>query len=382
MTFNALHGFSFDILLYLMKEDLLYKIAITKIAKVGPVTARNLISYCGGVNAVFQAKKKELLKIPGIGELTVSNLLSKNVLAEAEKELKFVENNGIQTLFFLDKDYPQRLKHFQDSPVLLYYKGSADLNFQRIVAIVGTRTPSIHGKSICEEIVEGLIPYNTIIVSGLAYGVDVVAHQKSLDSKIPTIGVLGHGLSQIYPAKHKRIADQMEACGGLLTEFSSDVSIEREHFPMRNRIIAGMCDALIVIETAQKGGSMISAHMANNYSKDVFAVPGRLKDKFSQGCNHLIKTHKASLIENAEDIAYIMRWDKKGDKKSVQKSLFVELSNEEQQIVELLQNVDDLGIDKLTKETQLNSGKMAELMLDLEFKGIVKTLPGKRYVLV
>lgn len=173
----------------------------------------------------------------------------------------------------------------------------------------------------------------------------------------------------------------MQDSGGILTEFSSEVSIEREHFPMRNRIIAGMCDALVVIETAQKGGSMISAHLADNYGKDVFAVPGRLKDKYSQGCNHLIKTHKASLIESAEDIAYIMRWNKKSDKKNVQKSLFVELSENEQQIVELLQNVDDLSIDKLSEKTQLNSGKMAELMLDLEFKGIVKTLPGKRYVL-
>jgi DNA processing protein len=365
-----------------MKEDLLYKIAITKIAKVGPVTARNLISYCGGVKAVFGAKKKDLLKIPGIGEFTISNLFDKNVLNDAEKELKYIEKNNVQTLFFLDKNYPQRLKHFQDSPVLMYYKGTVDLNFPRIISIVGTRTPTTAGKAVCEEIVEGLSIYNVLIVSGLAYGVDIVAHQKSLDFKVPTIGVLGHGLSQIYPPKHKKIANQMVENGGLLTEFSSEVSIEREHFPMRNRIIAGMCDALIVIETAQKGGSMISAHMANNYSKDVFAVPGRLKDKFSQGCNHLIKTHKASLIESADDIAYIMRWDKKSNNKSVQKSLFIELSEKERQIVDLLQNVDDLGIDKLSKITQLNSSKMAELMLDLEFKGIVKTLPGKRYVLV
>ena len=330
-----------------MKEELLYKIAITKITKVGPVTARNLISYCGGVKAVFQTKKKDLLKIPGVGETTISNLLNKKALIEAEKELKFVETNNINLHFFLDKDYPSRLKHFPDSPILLYYKGNADLNSSRIVSIVGTRTPTVLGKAFCEEIVEGLQPYNILIVSGLAYGVDSVAHQKSLDFKIPTIGVLGHGLSKIYPSKHKKMADQMLECGGLLTEFSSEVDIEREHFPMRNRIIAGMCDALIVIETAEKGGSMISAHMANNYSKDVFAVPGRLNDKFSQGCNHLIKTHKASLIESAEDIAYVMRWDTKSERKSVQKSLFVDLSENEQQIVNLLQNVEDLSIDKL-----------------------------------
>ncbi len=365
-----------------MKEDLLYKIAITKIAKVGPVTARNLISYCGGVKNVFQANKNKLLKIPGVGEFTISNLLSKNVLIEAEKEIKFIEKNDIQTFFFLDKDYPHRLKHYQDSPILLYYKGVTELNFPRIVAIVGTRKPTVQGKAICEEIVAGLSIYNVLIISGLAYGIDVAAHQKSLDLKIPTIGILGHGLTQIYPSKHNRIAQQMQNCGGILTEFSSEVSVEREHFPMRNRIIAGMCDALVVIETAKKGGSMISAHMANNFSKDVFAVPGRLNDKFSQGCNHLIKTHKASLIESAEDIGYIMRWDKKSNNKSVQKSLFIEFSEKEQQIINLLENVEDLSIDKLSKETQLNSSKMAVLMLDLEFKGVVKTLPGKRYVLV
>ena len=365
-----------------MKEDLLYKIAVTKIAKVGPVTARNLISYCGGVKAIFQSNKKDLLKIPGIGETTIANLHDKKVLFEAERELKFVEANNINPLFFLDKDYPSRLKHFQDSPILLYYKGNADLNAPHIVSIVGTRTPTVRGKAFCEEIVEGLSLYNVLIVSGLAYGIDAIAHQASLENKLATIGVLGHGLSRIYPTKHKRMADQMLDCGGLLTEFSSEVDIEREHFPMRNRIIAGMCDALIVIETAQKGGSMISAHMANNYNKDVFAVPGRLNDKFSQGCNHLIKTHKASLIESAEDIGYVMRWDKKSEVKSVQKSLFVELSENERQIVDLLQNEEDLSIDKLSQETQFNSSKMAELMLDLEFKGIVKTLPGKRYILV
>ncbi len=363
-------------------ENLLYKIAITKIPKVGPVTARNLVSYCGGVEAVFQTKKSDLLKIPGIGPDTSARILNKNVLIEAEKELNFVEKNDVQTFFYLDKDYPQRLKPFQDSPVLLYYQGRSDLNHSKIVSIVGTRTPTALGKAICEEIVEGLSVFNVLIVSGLAYGVDVLTHQKCLDFNIPTIGVLGHGLTQIYPSKHKKIADKMIECGGLLTEFSSEISIEREHFPMRNRIIAGMCDALLVIETAQKGGSMISAHMANNYGKDVFAVPGRLNDKFSQGCNHLIKTHKAALIESAEDLGYIMRWDKKSENKSVQKSLFVELSEEEQQIVDLLQNVDDLSIDKLSKETRLNSSKMAEIMLDLEFKGIVKTLPGKRYFLV
>ncbi len=365
-----------------MTEELLYKIAITKIPKVGPVLSKNLIGYCGSAASVFKSKKQSLLKIPGIGAAIAKSILNGQGLAAAEKECEYLEREGIQALFYLDEVYPQRLKHYHDCPIILYYKGNANLNQERIISIVGTRQPTVQGKAACKEIVEGLKNYNALIVSGLAYGVDITAHKKSVEIGVPTVGVMGHGMSMVYPSEHKKVARQMLENGGLLTEFTYETGPEREFFPMRNRIIAGLCDALIVVETAEKGGSMISAHMANDYSKDVFAIPGRLNDEMSKGCNHLIKTHKASLLESVEDIAYVLRWDKNNEATSFQKSLFVELNDQEQKIVDLLKRAEDLSIDRLCFETNINSGKMASLLLDLEFKGLVKTKPGKRFVLI
>ncbi|MCB0580885.1 MAG: DNA-processing protein DprA, partial [Phaeodactylibacter sp.] len=257
-----------------------------------------------------------------------------------------------------------------------------DLNAERIVAIVGTRRPSVHGIHTCEELVEGLKPYGVVLISGLAYGIDITAHRKCLALDIPTVGVLGHGLRRIYPAQHQAVARAMAQSGGLLSEYPSYTMPDREHFPMRNRIIAGLCDALIVVETRKKGGSMISAHMANDYNKDVFAVPGRIKDSCSEGCNHLIKCHKAALIEQAADIAYVMRWDEPQAQKAIQKQLFVELTESEKIVVDLLSQYEAVGIDQLTGTLQVANSQMAGLLLELEFKGVIRALPGKRYVLV
>ncbi len=363
-------------------DELLYPIALTKIPLVGAVTARTLVSYCGSAQAVFATKKRELMKIPGIGERIADQILNADVLKEAAVELRFIEKEKVQAFFYLDKNYPERLKHHADSPIVLYYKGTADLNAARIVGIVGTRQPTPQGIAICEEIVEGLKSYNVIILSGLAYGIDGTAHRKCVELNMPTVGVLGHGFQMIYPAQHRTLAAKMTFNGGLLTEFSSNTLPDREHFPMRNRIIAGLSDALIVIETALKGGSMISAHIANEYNKDVFAVPGRLKDKFSHGCNHLIKTHKALLLESAADIGYVMRWEESDAPKLIQHQLFVELNPQEKIIVDLLRQAAEASIDKLTYETQVPGSEMAAVLLNLEFKGIVKALPGKRYTLV
>ncbi len=361
--------------------DLLYKMAITRIPKVGGVLAKNLISYCGGAEAVFHANKKELLKVPGIGPAIANNILTQQVLYEAEAEMEWVQKNDIQALFYLDENYPQRLRHYDESPLMLYYKGTAELNAERVVAVVGTRSPTSRGKAICEDIVDGLKDYNVLVVSGLAYGIDITAHRQCIQSGIPTIGVLGHGLDKVYPAEHQQTALDMMEQGGVLTEFSYKTEPNRQHFPMRNRIIAGMCDALLVIETAQRGGSMISAELANAYNKDVFAVPGRIKDKASKGCNHLIKTHKAALLEKAEDIAYIMRWEKGENKSGVQKQLFVELTETEQKVVDILQKADETGIDELTFQAGINPSQLSSILLNLEFKGMVKSLPGKRFML-
>ena len=362
-------------------SELLYKIALTLIPQVGPVLARTLVSYCGSPRAVFEASKRELLKVPGIGAHLASNILKQEALARAEQELQFIDEHGIKALFYLDEHYPRRLQPYADSPVVLYYKGEAALNAERIVAIVGTRRPTAHGMRACEELVEGLMPYGVTIVSGLAYGIDVAAHRKCVELGIPTIGVLGHGLKYIYPPTHYNVAQAMIAKGGVLSEFPGSTEPEREHFPMRNRIIAGLCDALIVVETARKGGSMISAEIANNYNKDVFAIPGRVRDPYSEGCNFLIKAHRAALIESAADIAYVMRWDELDSAKVIQQQLFVEMTEAEKSIVDLLAQKGEVSIDHLAAASGKANSELASLLLELEFKGMVRTLPGKRYIL-
>lgn len=361
-------------------EELFYQIALTLIPKVGAVTAKNLISYCGGVQSIFEANKKALLKIPGVGPQIAQSILDKNVLHLAEKELKFVEQQQINPLFFLDQAYPHRLKHYHNCPILLYYKGNAPLNTKKIVSIVGTRRPSPYGVMNCEKLVEDLKEYSVLIVSGLAFGIDITAHKTCLQQGIATIGVLGHGLKRIYPPQHRAIAEKMTSMGGLLTEFPSDTLPDRERFPMRNRIIAGMCDALVVVETAQKGGSMITALIANDYNKDVFAFPGQVNQKNSRGCNYLIKRHRAALLESAQDLAELMRWVPKLSSNGIQTSLFTELSSKEKIVVDLLQEKPEINIDQLTVQSQMTNSEMVTLLLSLEFKGVVKSLPGKRYI--
>jgi len=365
-----------------MPNDLIYKMAVTRIPKVGGVTAKNLISYCGGAEAVFRAKKRELLKIPGIGPVIADNILTQTVLHEAEAELEWIEQHDIQPIFYLDDTYPDRMRLYEDAPLMLYYKGNADLNAARIVSIVGTRKPTERGKAICTEIVAGLKDYDVLIVSGLAYGIDVTAHRKCLEIGVPTVGILGHGLDQIYPAAHRQVGLDMCENGGLLTEFSYKAGPNREHFPMRNRIIAGMSDALIVVESGAGGGSIISAKLGNKYNKSVFAVPGRLRDDQSKGCNGLIKRNKAHLLESVEDVAYIMEWMEEGvPKPAVQKQLFIDLTENEQAIVNILKTADEVGIDMITFEAKMYPAQVSSLLLNLEFKGLVKSLPGKRYML-
>ncbi len=361
-------------------NDLLYQIAITKIPLVGPVTAKNLIAYCGGVKEVFTASPKELKSIPGIGPKLANNILRQKVLEAAAAEIEFTQKNKIQPLFYLNDDYPHRLKHYVDCPVMLYYSGEANLNKKRIIGIVGTRSPNSYGQKACEEIIAGLREYDPLIISGLAYGIDIIAHKRCLEEGIPTVGILGHGLNRIYPHRHEQVARKMIQKGGLLTEYTSDLGPEREHFPMRNRIIAGLCDALIVVQTARKGGSMISAEIANGYHKEVFALPGRVTDTYSQGCNHLIKSHKATLIESAADVAYSMCWDRISPSENPRK-VSAPLSESEQSVFSILEQQENASIDDLTFQSKMTSNQMAAILLSLEFKGMIQTLPGKRYAL-
>ncbi len=360
--------------------DMLYKIAITQIPKVGAVLAKNLVGFAGGPEAVFKQKKSDLLRIPGVGGTIADSILQRSTFREAEAELRFIEKHQINALFYLDKDYPIRLRRIRDAPIMLYYKGSADLNQARILAVVGTRKPSRYGINQCEKLVDSIKHLDVMVVSGLAYGVDVCAHRTALDSSMPTIGVLGSSLDWIYPAAHHHIAKRMLAKGGLLTEFGQGTKPDRENFPMRNRIIAGLCDALVVIESDIKGGSMISAEMANGYHKDVFAFPGRVGDQYSRGCNHLIKTNRAHLVESGEELAGYLQWHPRESLTAIQPKLFESLDEDEQKVFELLRNAEQTSIDKIYKEIQLSVSQIAAVLLSLEFKGLIKSLPGKMYM--
>ncbi len=364
-----------------MNNTLLYQIALTRIPGVGGVTARRLISYCGGVEAVFSEKAGALKKIPGIGE-HISGLVSgKKAFVRAEQEMRFIERHGIRPLFYLDKDYPSRLKECDDSPLLIYVKGKTNLNPPRVVAVIGTRSMTGYGKEKCNELVCGMKPLDVMVVSGLAYGVDACAHHGAMQNGLPTVAVLGHGLDRVYPQVHQKLArDMLGAGGALLTDFISGTKPDRENFPKRNRIIAGLCDAIIVVEAAVTGGALITANIANTYNRDVFALPGRVNDTYSQGCNKLIKINKAHLIESVADLQYIMNWEPgKTNRNARQASLFVSLNPEEKEVASYLKTNQDAGIDQVVAGVPYNLSKTSSILLSLEFKGVVKPLPGKKF---
>lgn len=364
-------------------DNLQYQIALTLAPQIGAVTARTLVRHCGSAEAVFRAGKRELQRIPNIGPATIAALQSPAApLAKAEKEMKFMEKHGVNAVFFTHPRYPVRLRQCADAPALFYFKG-ADLtllNRERILAIVGTRQPSEHGKAICEEIVEGLLAFNVLIVSGLAFGVDVTAHRKSNALQMPNVGVLGHGLGSIYPHQHLNVALKMAELGGLVSEYPHDAKPDREHFPMRNRIISGLSDAVLVIETGESGGSMITVDCAERHGREVFAVPGRPGDPLSKGCNRLIKNERAKLIGAAADIATKMGWDEPQRPRSIQTQLFPELPPSETRLVAIIRQNPEIAVDELTLAAKISPGELASCILELEFKGIVRTLPGKRYI--
>lgn len=356
----------------------LHKIALTFIKGVGQATAKNLLAYCGSAENVFSATKKQLLQIPGIGEKTVEAILGTNALKRAEEELKFVEKHGIEVLFFSDENYPKRLKNCFDSPILLYFKGKANLNQQRIISVVGTRNATSYGKALCQQLIEALEPYNVLVISGLAYGIDVAVHKECVGIKVPTIGVLGHGLDRLYPKLHKSIAQNMVLNGGLLTEFPILTNPDRQNFPQRNRIIAGISDVTVIVEASRKGGALITAEIANSYNKDVYAFPGRTNDAFSEGCNFLIKTNRAGLINNPKDLIYYLGWDEQVMAKKPQVTLRLDLTANEQKVVDILLN-GQRAIDELAIELNMPQSKLAIVVLTLEMQGIIVSLPGKIY---
>lgn len=365
-----------------MHPELLYQLALTQIPNIGPVQAKILLQHCNA-EEIFHAKKSFLEKIEGIGPVKAGAIVSFKDFSKAEKEIAFIEKYKITPLFITDEGYPKRLLNCYDSPTMLYYKGTADLNATKVLAVIGTRSHTDYAKQVTEKLVRELATENITIVSGLAYGVDAIAHKTAVKNNLPTIGILAHGLDQVYPLEHTGLAKEMiKNGGGLLTEFSSNSKPDKHNFPTRNRIVAGMSDATIVIETGIKGGSMITAELANGYNKDVFAVPGKITDSKSAGCIYLIKNNKAILFTEAADLMEIMGWQQK-KKPSVkkQKELFIELSAEEKKVVSILKEKEIVHIDEINQQSGLNSSITAACILNLELQNVILSLPGKLYKL-
>ncbi|MDO9153081.1 MAG: DNA-processing protein DprA [Paludibacter sp.] len=368
-------------------QMLQYRIGITLIKGIGNNLAKNLIAYLGSEEAVFKEKQKNLAKIPGIGEVLSKEIVLQDVLLRAELEIEFILKNKIQYYYFTDRDYPYRLKECPDAPIMLYSKGNCNLNDGKFIGIVGTRNATEIGRENCRNMIGDLsvmLP-NAVIVSGLAYGIDITAHKTALDSSLSTIGVLGHGLDRIYPATHRSSAVKILESGALVTEYLSKTNPDRQNFANRNRIIAGMCDAIVVVESATRGGALITAELANDYNRDVFAFPGRVSDEWSAGCNALIKQNKAALVESATDILKAMNWDENipGVSKNIQTSLFIDLSDAEQSIVTILrQHPDGIQMNELAIKLEYPVSKISSLLLEMEFKGVVKCSPGNVYRIV
>lgn len=359
--------------------DLVYKLALGKIQGIGAVSVRNLVSYLGGVKQVFKATRKDLSRVPGIGEFRIRDLLKSDALKEAESEAALLTKLGIRVYFYLDAEYPQRLKQYATSPLILYVRGDCSLESKHMVAIVGTRSPSDYGTHVCEKIVRDLAKWDVTVISGLAYGIDAVAHRSALDCCLSTIGVLGSGLDKIYPSLHTGMAEKIIEKGALISEFPPGTKPDRENFPRRNRIIASLCDVLIVVESGIKGGSIISAEYANEYSKDVFAVPGSINAKMSEGCNHLIKTHKAHLYTGVNDISYIARWLEKPVQRLF--SFKEDLNEDERKVVDLLDHDKLIRLDTLHYRSGLQLSLLSSILLNLEIRGLVKSMPGKSFIL-
>lgn len=361
--------------------SLIHNIALTFIPEVGHVTAKNLLGHFGSSEAIFKAKGHELMEVPGIGPRTAHHILHNTALSDAEKQQKFIRQHQVEVLFYTDKNYPHRLRNCVDAPVLLYYRGNANLNHNRIISVVGTRRATEYGRQLCKQLCETLADYNVFVVSGLAFGIDIAAHKESVYRNMPTVGVLAHGLDRIYPPLHNPVAQKMLLNGGLLTEFPLHTTPEKENFPKRNRIIAGISDATIVVEATAKGGALITADIANSYNRDVFAYPGRVNDPSSQGCNFLIKTNRAGLINNAEDLLYYLGWDdKKKESKQQQLHMPLGLSTEEEKIILLLKDA-GARVDELAIRSEIPQSRLAMHLLNLEMQGIILSLPGKFYQL-
>lgn len=366
-----------------MDQNRLALLALHFIDGIGDYLIKQVISYTGSAEKAFKTPKGKLMQIPGVGEVTAEAILNGKPFQEAEKELRRAEKESVELVFYMDKKYPSRLKSIPDAPSILYIKGNIDFENPKSVAIVGTRQATPYGKSQVEKIIQELAPHQPLIVSGLAYGIDIHAHKQAVKHNLPTIGIMGSGMDRIYPAAHRDTARKMFEHGGLVTENCFGTKPDAHNFPQRNRIIAGLCDALLVIEAAEKGGALITAEIANTYNKDVFACPGSIGETFSAGCNNLIKSNKAHLLTSVKDIEYIMGWDAaKPPKKKASATLEGYEPDEQTVLKVMIDKKANVLIDELSWKANLPVSQLASVLLGLEFKGIVKSMPGKQYALV
>lgn len=363
-----------------MNNEWLYRIALTRIPGIGDIHAKALLARFGEASEIFKASARLLEKTTGIGNIRAREIRKFKGFDECEKELRFITDKRITPLFIKEDDYPRRLSHCYDAPVMLYYKGHADLNADRIVSVVGTRKQNDYGKQLCDSLITGLQQASVTIVSGLAFGIDTIAHKSSLKNKLPTVAALAHGLDRIYPGENRGLAAEMIREGGLITDFPSGTVPDKQNFPRRNRIVAGLCDCLVVVQSGVSGGSMITAELANSYHRDVFAFPGRTDDSKSDGCHALIRQYKADLITSSKDLLEKMNWlpENKTENKIRQPSLFYELTPNEKAIIDLIGSK-ALHIDELQAATAMSSSALASSLLSLEMKALVYALPGKMF---
>ena len=361
-------------------EEKLYQVGLELIPGIGDVTVKNLIAYCGSASAIFKSKKGHLANIPGMGPRNIELLTSTRMLLEAEKIIESCAALGVNIIHYTDPTYPKKLKQVADAPNIIYTKGKVD-HGPRVLAIVGTRNATQYGKEVTERMVEDSKVLNAAVVSGLAYGIDFTAHRAALKNQIPTIAVLAGGLDKIYPNLHRKTAEEMLETGGWISENPPGTKPDAHFFPARNRIIAGMSDAVIVVEAARKGGALITANIADSYHRPVFAVPGDLSNTFSEGCNYLIRNQQALIYTGVEDLIYHLNWDlEAGNTPAKKQADTTTLSDQERSIFEILEaNQDGIAIDELSWKAQIPVNQVASCLLNMEFQGFVKSMPGKKY---
>ena len=371
-------------------EEVFYTMALTRISNFNFAQALELYKTVGSAQLLFEHRNEigDILK--DCSPRLVEALKDwDEPMKRAEYELKYMEEHGIRALTLSDEDYPQRLQECPDAPIILYYTGNCDLNQAKIVSIVGTRQITQYGQDLIRHFIADLRRHcpQVLIVSGLAYGVDINAHRQALENGYETVGVLAHGLDQIYPYRHKDTANEMVRHGGLLTEFMTQTNADKPNFVRRNRIVAGMADAVVLVESAAKGGGLITAEIAQSYDRNVFAFPGNVNAPFSQGCNNLIRDNGAALISNVDDFVHAMGWQdeairRQANADGIERDLFPDLSPEEQKIVSLLQQTNDLQLNILSVKSSIPIGQLTALLFQLEMKGVVKPLAGGMYHLL